>query len=233
MRTRWHSKQTLARTGRRDCPFLYPICSTCLFHLALYPVNVSLPISLLFSRRMIRHFHPILDRFFFFACCLRFWNDAYTIIHINTLHRLSIIGNTVSSGVNQQQHNCWRYTKTSWNLLLVVNKLMPYTSICKKLLTKYHINSSCRNVRILGSVGLSYLGIKATSVIGDNVLFFMVSFLTGFLLRLVCSKALYLVRTFRLNHSSHSSLTTPNFTHLFIFLLLVVLSKTTLTTFSN
>jgi hypothetical protein len=61
----------------------------------------------------------------------------------------------------------------------------------------------------------------------------MVSFLTGFLLRLVCSKALYLVRTFTLNHSSHSSLTTPNFTHLFIFLLLVVLSKTTLTTFSN
>ena len=102
-----------------------------------------------------------------------------------------------------------------------------------------------KHLRIPGSVGLSYLGTKATSVIGVNELFFMVSVLTGFQLRLVCRKALYLVRycllfiattskiTFRLNHRSHSSLTTPNFTHLFIFLLLVVLSKTTLTTFSN
>jgi hypothetical protein len=205
-------------------------CSICLFHLALYPVNGSLPISLLFSRRMIQHSHPITDRFLFFVCCLRFWNNASTIIHINTLHRLSTIGNTVSSGVNRQ-HNCWRYTKTSWNLLLVVKKLMPYTSICQKLFTKYNIICSCRTLRILGSVGLSYLGIKATSVIGDNELFFMVSVLTGFRLRLVCRKALYSVRycflfiamrsknTFRLNHHSHSSLTTPNFTHLFIFLL--------------
>ena len=172
----------------------YPNCSTCLFRLALYPVNGSLPISLLFSRRMIQHSHPITDRFLFFACCLRFWNDASTIIHINTLHRLSTIGNTVSSRVNQQQHNCWRYTKTSWNLLLVVKELMPYTLICQNLLTKYHIICSSRNLRILVSVGLSYLGIKATSVIGDNELFFMVSVLTGFRLRLVCRKALYLVR---------------------------------------
>jgi hypothetical protein len=86
----------------------------------------------------------------------------------------STIVDTVSSGVNQQQHNCWRYTKTSWNLLLLVKKLMSYTSICQKLLTKYHIICSCRNLRILGSVGLSYLGIKAISVIGDNELFFMV-----------------------------------------------------------
>ena len=196
-------------------------CSICLFHLALYPVNGSLPISTLSSNYRPISLLCVLSKVL--EQCIH--NHSY-----QHLHRLSTIGNTVSSGVNRQ-HNCWRYTTTSWNLLLVVKKLMPYTSICQKLFTKYNMICSCRNLRILGSVGLSYLGIKATSVIGDNELFFMVSVLTGFRLRLVCRKALYSVRycflfiamrsknTFRLNHHSHSSLTTPNFTHLFIFLL--------------